>query len=89
MVVSLEDILSIDSSLSTKKIYVRKFFNSVQAWRDDGGRIPNSLLDSSKSPSSAIHIVDTASTTTPIKVIAVLHSILSAYVNVLSSSWTQ
>eukprot|EP01036_Dinobryon_divergens_P036858 gene36858-48073_t len=59
MVGSLEDILSIDSSLPMKKIYAMKFFNFVKAWKDDGGRIPRSLLITSPTQ-SAIHIVDTS-----------------------------
>ena len=59
MVGSLEDILSIDSSLPMKKIYAMKFFNFVKAWKDDGARIPRSLLITSPTQ-SVIHIVDTS-----------------------------
>eukprot|EP01036_Dinobryon_divergens_P037255 gene37255-48704_t len=64
VVESSDDIVDIDRNL-IRGIYAKKFFNFVKAWKEDGGRIPRSLLiPSQQSPSTPT--VDT--TITPTKI---------------------
>ena len=49
---SPEDIVDIDRNLS-KGIFARSFFQHLNAWKEDGGRVPMRLLVTSQPPLTA------------------------------------